>query len=133
MRKNRKNARNLRNLRKSSIVQFISSILSLSNSTRSSVSRMALPCLRLAARPRRPRGLLETLEIGEGRARLGDRTHFSVPGRLSRKGGPGSIHSQTQPLSLVWPFLAISSGPLSALSHLGASQTGFLEAFQRLT
>ena len=51
--------------------------------------------LHFAARPRRPRGLLETLEVGEGRARLGERTHFADPGRLSRKGEPGSIHSQT--------------------------------------
>ena len=68
----------------------------------------------LAARPRRPRGLLETMEIGEGRARLGERTHFSDPGRLSREGGPGSIHSQTQPLSLVWPSLAALSGGASS-------------------
>ena len=31
---------------------------------------------RRLARPRRPRGLRQTLEIGEGRARLGERTLF---------------------------------------------------------
>ena len=66
-----------------------------------------------AARPRR-RGLLETMEIEEGRARLGERTHFSVPGRFSRKGGPGSIHSQTQPLSSSLAHRAALSGGASS-------------------
>ena len=79
--------------------------VSTHDSTRTSVSCETFQGLRFAARPRRSRGLLETMEVGEGRARLGERTHFADPGRLSRKGGPGSIHSQTQPLSLVWPSL----------------------------
>ena len=62
--------------------------------------------------------LAEILEIGGGRAAQAKERIFCTPGRLSRKGGPGSSHSQTQPLSIVlvhpsW-WTALSSGATSS-------------------